>query len=76
MKDVLFSVILIVVGVVGITYADDIRYFYEAAYPGDTGRSLALDRCAIASSAFNRLSAAQREACYAQRRGEPRTPQH
>lgn len=71
MKDIVFSAILIAVGVLGLMNVDRIRQVYAGAYPTSAEKRQALDRCSLGSAAFDRLDPAEREACYARQRVAP-----
>jgi hypothetical protein len=71
MKDIVFSAMLIAVGAIGLMNVDGIRQLYVGAYPTSIEKRQALDRCALGGTAFDRLDAAEREACYARQRVAP-----
>jgi hypothetical protein len=64
------AVVFVAAGVTGIEKPDilnmwpDILNMWREAYPTDTVRAAALDRCGFENQTFNRLSGAEREACY------------
>jgi len=60
----LFPLILIALGVLGLTERDAINNQWDAMYPEDAAEQDALTRCAQEDSVFNRFSAAARAACY------------
>lgn len=57
MKDIVVSVILIAVGIVGLTNVDQIQQLYDEAYAVSAGQSQVLDRCAAASKGGDRIEA-------------------
>lgn len=64
MRRFFFPLVLIALGVVGLTERDAINGQWDAMYPQDPAERSALDRCAREESSFNRLSAAGRAECY------------
>jgi hypothetical protein len=61
---------LIVAGTIGVLVGmaaaqpDAVTRVFDQFYPRDAGKREALDRCTARDSAFNRLDAAERDACY------------
>lgn len=60
----LFPLLLIALGVLGLTERDEIGAQWGAMYPDDAAEQDALTRCAQEDSVFDRFSAATRAACY------------
>lgn len=64
MRRLFFPLVLIALGILGLTEKDAINSESDAIYPENPAERSALDRCAQEESAFDRLSAAGRAECY------------
>jgi hypothetical protein len=60
----LFPLLLIALGILGLTESEAINAQWDAMYPDDDAEQDALSRCAQENSVFNRFSAAARAECY------------
>lgn len=60
----LFPLLLIALGVLGLTERDAINNQWDAMYPRDAAEQNALAHCTQENSVFDRFSAAARAECY------------
>jgi hypothetical protein len=63
-KRVVLVTILVFAGGMAAVFAKSIAGFCENIYPGDPAKRQALDLCFMQNHRFNRLDAAERDACY------------
>ena len=64
MRGILGPAILTVAGGFGLTHTGAAFDLYEAAYPADPAKRLAIEYCVTADPTFNRLNPDDRARCY------------
>ncbi|HTW51270.1 MAG TPA: hypothetical protein VME45_05175 [Stellaceae bacterium] len=70
----LFPLVLIALGILGLTQSNAINAEWEAMYPEDAAKQDAITRCARENVMFNRLSPDARRGCYQKYLQQPDAP--
>jgi hypothetical protein len=70
----LFPIVLIALGILGLTQSEALNAQWEAMYPEDAAKQDAITRCAQENVMFDRLSADARRACYQKYLKQPDAP--